>query len=284
MWFLAAHALTSNVINLEMVFEHRNYFALLGVLLVVAEGVRRLPMRDGPGLKVLAVAVALLVLGGLTTLRAATWGNPVLMAVDLAAKNPDSPRASNDLATVYADLSGGDPDSRYFRLAMQEFERASRLPTSSPLPEQGLILLSATTGQPVDDAWWSNLIAKVESQPIGPEQAMAVTGLMQQFNKGVPMDAARLGQAYQALLARTTWPGFMYAQFGDFVLNHLDDPALADRMFLTAVTRDPGDTAFAERVLATLIEDGHSRQAALVAEAMLRQQASTGPTTRSDAP
>ena len=36
-WFLGAHLLTSSVLPLELVFEHRNYFALLGVLLAIAE-------------------------------------------------------------------------------------------------------------------------------------------------------------------------------------------------------------------------------------------------------
>src|SRR5699024_7915595 len=34
-WFFAAHFMTSNVIALELVFEHRNYFALFGVLLAL---------------------------------------------------------------------------------------------------------------------------------------------------------------------------------------------------------------------------------------------------------
>jgi hypothetical protein len=284
MWFLVAHALTSNVLNLEMVFEHRNYLAILGIVLALADVVRRLPAPDGPGLKAFVVVVALVALGGLTTLRAATWGDPVLMAIDLVAKNPDSPRASNDLATVYSDLSRGDPSSRYFPLALAEFRRASLMPNSSPLPEQGLILLSATTGQTVEAAWWDSLIEKVRTQPIGPEQAMAVTGLMTQHGLGVALDEQRLGEAYLALLGRTTWPGYMYAQFGDFALTHLGDPALADEMFVAAVTRDPEDTLFAATVLATLLEDGHTRQAALVAEAISRPNPASSPETATKAP
>jgi hypothetical protein len=267
-----------------MVFEHRNYFAIFGIVLVLADVVRILPAPDGPGLKTLVVVVALVVLGGLTTLRAATWGDPALMAIDLVAKNPGSPRASNDLATVYSDLSRGDPNSRYFLLAMAEFKRASLMPNSSPLPEQGLILLSATTGQKVEAAWWDSLIAKVKTQPIGPEQAMAVTGLMKQHSLGVTLDEQRLGQAYLALLGRATWPGYMYAQFGDFALNHLGDPALADKMFVTAVTRDPEDTLFAGRVLATLLEDGHTRQATLVAEAISRTNTVSEPKPSTKSP
>ena len=36
MWFFASHALSSNVVPLEQVFEHRNYFAVLGIVLAIA--------------------------------------------------------------------------------------------------------------------------------------------------------------------------------------------------------------------------------------------------------
>ena len=36
-WFLAAHALTASFLPLELVYEHRNYFAALGVLLAMGD-------------------------------------------------------------------------------------------------------------------------------------------------------------------------------------------------------------------------------------------------------
>ena len=100
------------------------------------------------------------------------------------------------------DRSGGEAGTPFYSLGEQEFERGSRLPNASPLPEQGLILMAATTGQPVKDEWWIRLINKVKTQPISPQQSMAVTGLFQQRYKGIELDDKRLSQAYQALLAR----------------------------------------------------------------------------------
>ena len=37
LWFFGAHALTSTIIPLELVYEHRNYFASLGLCLVLAD-------------------------------------------------------------------------------------------------------------------------------------------------------------------------------------------------------------------------------------------------------
>ncbi|MEO6102826.1 MAG: hypothetical protein ABIP44_04200, partial [Pseudoxanthomonas sp.] len=264
LWFFAAHLLTSNVFNLELVFEHRNYFALLGVLLAIADLVGRIPTPDGPKLKYFGVAVVIVGFGFLATLRSATWGDSLLLASDLVAKNPQSTRASNDLATLYVGMSGGDPNSAFFDFGRREFERGSQLPNSSPLPEQGLILMAATTGLPVKDEWWRRFIHKIQTRPISPEEAMAVSGLLRQRYEGIALDDQRLSQAGQALLARGNQPQQLYAQVGDHALTYLHDEALADRMFVGAIGRDPTDADYANRILATLVADGHQRQAKLV--------------------
>ncbi|MDI9238834.1 glycosyltransferase family 39 protein [Lysobacter sp. LF1] len=266
LWFFAGHALTSNVFNLELVFEHRNYFALLGVLLALAELVRLVPSPDGPTLKRTAVAAVVVGFGFLALLRASTWGNQLHLAMDLVAKNPASTRASSDLATLYIALSGSDPNSPFFDMGRQEFERGSRLPNASPLPEQGLILMAATTGQPVDPAWWDRIIHKVRTRPVGTQEIMAVAGLMQQRYRGIELDDRRLSELYGTLLDRAPMPASMYAQYGDFALKYLKDEALADRMFVAAIERNPKDDAYAQQVLGTLVEDGHVRQAKAVME------------------
>jgi Flp pilus assembly protein TadD len=53
----------------------------------------------------------------------------------------------------------------------------------------------------------------------------------------------------------------MFAQYGDFALEYLKDEDLADRMFVAAIERDPKDSAYARKILATLVMDGHTRQA-----------------------
>lgn len=265
-WFFCAHLLTSNVFNLELVFEHRNYFALLGVLLVLADLVRRIPMQDGPALKRFAVGIVLVAFGFLCVLRAATWGEPLHLASDLVAKNPQSARASSDLATLYVGMSGSNPNSPFFDFGRREFERGSLLPNASPLPEQGLILMAATTHLPVKDEWWNRLIHKIETQPISPQQTAAVTGLLGQRYAGVVMDDRRLSQACQTLLARPGQPAHLYAQFGDYALNYLHDDTLADRMFVIAIERSHSDKEYADRLLKNLVMDGHQRQAKLVYE------------------
>lgn len=265
-WFFCAHLLTSNVFNLELAFEHRNYFALLGILLTLGDLVSRIPMRDGPALKYVAIGAITLGFGALATLRSASWGNELHLAMELAARNPDSPRASSDLGTLYAGMADGNIKSPFHGLSEAEFERGSLLPNSSPLPEQALILVAAANGQPVKEEWWDRFIHKIETRPIGPQETMAVTGMMKQRYAGIAVDDKRLSEAYSALLARKRMPAHFYAQYGDFALTYLKDEDLADRMFLAAVERSRNDSEYVSRIVSALAADGRIRQMTVVLE------------------
>lgn len=261
LWFFCAHALTSNVIPLELVFEHRNYFALLGFLLAATELVRIIPTRDGPAIKRFAVVTVACFAIFLTLLRSAAWGDPFHLASQLVAINPGSPRASSDLAMLYVGMAHGDPDSPFYSFGMREFERGSKLPGSSPLPEQGLILMAASTGQPVKDEWWNSMQEKVSTQPIGPQEIMAVTGLLGQRYKGIELDDRRLSEVYGTLLSRREMPAQLYAQYGDHLLNYLKDQDSADKAFARVVELSREDPGYISQVAASLVSEGHVRQA-----------------------
>ncbi|HEY0504963.1 MAG TPA: hypothetical protein VGD42_15890, partial [Lysobacter sp.] len=265
-WFFASHLITSNVFPLELAFEHRNYFALLGVLLALVDPIRRIPMADSPALKYVAIGAIAVGFGGLAMLRSAVWGDQLHLAMELVARNADSPRASSDLGTIYAGMAGTSGDSPFTAMAEAEFERGSRLPKASPLPEQALILVAASQGRPVKDEWWDRFIEKVRTRPIGAQEQMAVAGLLNQRYRGIELDDRRLAQALEALSARTAMPAQMYAQYGDYALTYLHDEALADEMFVRAINRAPKDAAYAAQIFSTLTADGHSRQAKAVFE------------------
>lgn len=237
-WFFAAHAITSNVIALELVFEHRNYFALLGVLLVLAEGVRRIPVRDGPAIKMAGVGAAIALIGLLGLLRAATWGNGLLLATEHAQMNLDSTRAAQDLVIQYNAMAAGDVESPFFSFAVAELQRASQLPGASILAEQSLILLHAENDLPVDDVWWQGMIRRLQDKPVAHESVAAVFRLLNRRMDGVAMDDERLGQALLLLLERKQLPAQSYAGVAIHALKYRDDPALASRLFEQALELD----------------------------------------------
>jgi hypothetical protein len=265
LWFFGSHLITSNVAPLELVFEHRNYFSVLAVLLIVYDLVRNLPTADP---KFVRAGVAAVVIGFafLTLIRTATWGDPLLLASDLVAKNPWSQRASSDLGEQYMILADRSPDSPFYQFAEAEFERGSRLPGASPLPEQALILLAATAGLEPKQEWWSRIEHKLSTQTIGPQESSAVMGLLKQRYNGLELDDAMLARSLRLLFSRQQMPAAAHAQYGDYALNYLHDEALATRQFVDAVSVPPLDPDYATQILSVLISENHPEQASAVAK------------------
>ncbi|MBX3725709.1 MAG: hypothetical protein KF823_07295 [Xanthomonadales bacterium] len=267
-WFFACHALTSNWVNLELVFEHRNYLSLLGVLLAAADLLRRLPWGK---LRPVLVGVALAALAAATLLRTATWGDPTLLALDLAERNPTSPRAATDLAEQYMHASGYDPEHRAYGLARAEFQRAADLPGASPLPEQGLILLATAAGQPVDPAWWAAIEDKLAHRRVGPQEVVAVTGLLQRHQEGLTLDAEALYRVLALLLVRRPdLPAHMAMALADLAMKDLDDPERTRAALREVARRSAGDPAYVRQVAGVLAADGHAEEAAWLLQAAER--------------
>jgi hypothetical protein len=263
-WFFAGHLLTSNAIDLELVFEHRNYFALLGVLLVIAELVRLIPVRDGPAIKHVGVAAVVVFMIGLCAIRSATWGNGFLLFNELVDVNPQSARARTGLAIALVERANGDADSPLYSLAEQQFEAAAALPSASTLPEQGLILMALAYGQPVKENWWYGLISKLKTKPLSADVVSSVDDLIQRRKRGVAVDDEKLKEACLALAGRNGVPAFMYAQFGDYGLTYLRDADFSNLMFVRAVEQGRSDPEFVARMISTLLEEGHQEQASVV--------------------
>lgn len=255
-WFFAAHLLTSSPINLELVFEHRNYFALLGVVLCVASLVMAFWRRlDSRVLVVLAMAVVF-GLGMLTWLRSATWGNGLLLATELQQQNPRSPRAASDLAEKYMLMSGMNPESPFYDFARNEFLRGAALPYASPLPESGLLLMAAASGQSGSAPIWASLQAKMQSNPTGAQENAALESLLSQYMDGLPIDAQQLDSALDTFFSRKSPAPAAWASYGDFLLRSGLDDARAVECYIRAYKASGADATYLERVLSSLAANG----------------------------
>jgi hypothetical protein len=144
--FFGCQSLTATILPLELIYEHRNYFASFGLLLalvpILAAGARRVYGRAGAasaadvrngspsdartptdGAVERGLPLALpryLLLGALmllwivqTAITAYAWGDKLRLAEALAARAPDSPRAEYELGRTYLIRSHYDPNSVY---------------------------------------------------------------------------------------------------------------------------------------------------------------------------
>ena len=265
LWFFFAHLLTSNIAHVELVFEHRNYFAIFGALLAVGGLLQRLPAAEIPRIRTVGMLAIVCGLMVLTLIRSATWGDPMTLAKYLSDRNPGSTRASTDLGEQYMIRAGNDATSRFYAMAEQEFERGSRLPNSSPISEQGLVVMAAAAGMPAKAEWWDRIVSKLQTRAIGPQELSVITGLLDKRREGLLLDDARFADAYLVLLNRMEVPGFQYYAFAEHAVVYLKDETLADTLFKRAVERSAGQPEFVVAMIEAQARDGHPRQAKAMA-------------------
>lgn len=227
-WFLAAHAMTATVIPLELVFEHRNYFASAGLLLALFDMI--FPVnKAAPMARVGHASVAVLILLAVFSLniKARTWGNPVLFAVTEAARSPQSPRATYELGRTYALLSGFRADSPNLERAISALEAAAAVPRASAMPESTLIIASSKAGIPIKPEWWNGLIGKLISRTPNAEDIGAIMALTNCRREGhCAEDDEQLTRMYRTALAQRRAPEILYG-FAIHAHNAMGDTELA---------------------------------------------------------
>jgi protein O-mannosyl-transferase len=243
--FLGCQLPTGTILPLELIYEHRNYFASFGLLLAIVP-LLALPRTSLMPLPRYALLVGLMLCWTtLTVFTAYAWGNPLRLAEDLAARAPQSPRAQYELGRTYIIYSHYDPASPFTRLAYAPLEKAAALPNSSILPEQALIFMTTRMHLPAKDAWWDSLIAKLKTHKPGVQDESSLGALVQcTHNHLCDLPRERMMEAFMAALTHPDPSARLLATYGDYAWNTLDDHALGLRMTREAVKTSPGEPAY----------------------------------------
>ncbi|AIF47261.1 hypothetical protein [Dyella japonica] len=274
--FLAAQLLTGTIVPLELVYEHRNYFASFGLLLAVAP-LLAAPLRRPRGSTTGAAPsprhhllyIGKLVLAGLlvywTALTAATavaWGEPLELARELAQRAPDSPRAQYELGRAYIIYSGYNPSSPYIQPAYAALEKAAAIPESSILPQQALIFMNSRMGLPLKDSWWVGMIEKLKSRRPGVQDESSLAALAQCQSDGrCDLPTQRMIEAFNAALSHPRPTARLLATYSNYAWNMLHDRQLALRLMNQAVETAPKESAYRITQIRMLVALGYVREA-----------------------
>lgn len=264
-WYLSAHLVTGTVLPLEMIFEHRNYFASLGLLLVV---IPPLVPRDRYVTSALDAARAL-ALGGLllwwagsTALLSNTWSHPLRLAEAMAAWKPDSPRSRYEFGRNLVVASGYREDSPLLPLAEQVLWEASALPRSTSSAESGLLILAARTGREPPDEAWHRMETKLKLREPSMQDIGALRALVRcQLGGQCTFPDDRLDAMFSAALGHTRQPAVLMAVWADLWMKR-GEPARALPLYRGAFEREPEGLAYlagAARAAALLGDEALAR-------------------------
>jgi protein O-mannosyl-transferase len=242
LWFLAAHLLTGTIIPLELAFEHRNYFASLGLYLALVSIIGH---RWNSGYRVarMTACVALIALFATVTLiRSMDWGNPLMFSRSEAEKNPNSPRTQYELGRTYVIYSRYQPDSQFVPLAYTVLNTAATMQGANALPDQALLVLSSNLHRAPPEGVWPRLQQKLEDQPLSTENISAMYSLNRcVLSERCDFPPAQMVACFLAALHHTPKNIAVLTMYADFASNILRDMELAIRLTQETVDQSPGD-------------------------------------------
>ncbi len=266
--FLAGQLLTATILPLELVYEHRNYFASFGLLLAVVPALTAMTTPSAARARFRSLRRALLAVllawwGVQTTATAYAWGDNLRLAQMLAERAPASPRAQYELGRTYIIYSRNDPTSPYTRLAYAPLERAAALPGSSILPQQALIFMNARMNLPLQDQWWDSMIAKLRSRPTGVQDDSSLSVLAHCARDGqCDLPQERMLAAFDAAMTHPDPSPRLLATYAEYAWSVVGDRSQGQRLMEQTVNADPKEPAYRITLIRMLIALGHRDEAA----------------------
>lgn len=280
--YLIGHAMESSLWPLEMVFEHRNYFPSVGLMVLLAWGLVTGLGRLGSLPRVAVPLAGCLLLGGFLFIRTSTWSEELRLAQVNMVNHPESVRARHAVANILLE--------RYLHPAghgLEGEERAAYLLEARNLYAHNAALGSGDLGSLVmlhqlDSAyfheysdprqWLQPIRAAIDARPLQVSDHIALRTLMNCL--GEARCRADDGAADELIgLLRARYPGS--SRMADLEYRYLQARAApaAERVAMLEATlvRHPGaiglryrrmEEAAAEGDLATVYEQMRAVMAA----------------------
>ena len=125
LWFFAGQLMESTILPLELVFEHRNYLPIFGLIFGIVGTAYPAAMKHGNAISAKALLMVCIILLTLcTAMRAADWQTELTFATSEARHHPHSARASAELQWAYMNYVVRTHDTRLIPLVLDAAEKS----------------------------------------------------------------------------------------------------------------------------------------------------------------
>jgi len=254
LWFFAAHLLTATIIPLELAFEHRNYFASIGLYLALFSFVLPRTAAKLPILRNGLCIVLILFFAVVTWIRALNWANPLLFALNEAQVNPHSPRAAYELGNIYMVLCQEPGNAQLIPVAFESLQHAADMPGANMLPDQALLLLSTYLHRDPPEGTWARMQHKLATQPLSVAVIDALYKLSSCATSGrCAFPTEKMVNTFHAALQHEPPDTRVLSIFASYAFNVMHDSTLALDLARDAVKAQPGDLQMRYSLLQLLV-------------------------------
>jgi len=268
--FFFGHFITSNVIALELVFEHRNHFPLIGAVLAVGDLLMLVWQRFGLGKRAasLVLCAGMLLLGSATLSHAYTWGDPVRHAEKLVELSPGSTRAWTQLGGAHFDLYNKTKDDAHLVKAIEANEAGLQHVAASSLASN-LVIYKTLLGT-VTDADWQRFFAVLRGVPRSWQDKFVVWTMMNNVDRGFAIDAKKVVEAIQILTDKMPLSSSEYLRVAVFVFKHGQQGEALPYFIHFAESASPADPNL-QRIMGELENAGLPEWSELMGDAQARK-------------
>jgi len=224
--FFAGHFITSNVVNLELAFEHRNHLPLIGILLGCVDlGVMVLSGRGrfrANWLLPLTVGVLVGLLATLTVTRAHMWGDPMRLASGTLKLAPQSERAWLMFGAANVDRSGFVASSPWLDSAITVNGLGVRV-TGSAVMQSNVVVYKTIRGDVTPDDWQA-LQLRVAVAPVNVQNRGISNILLNNVDLGLALDHDAVAAVLKTMARRVEFDRDENLRIATFVYNETSQP------------------------------------------------------------
>lgn len=214
-WFFVSHMIESTVIPLELVFEHRNYLALVGILLIPSYYFVVFHSSAKKYTKILItllIATLILFISFLTFVRCVNWSSASLFLREAYLDHPTSTRLHIDMANGYATQND-------YSAAIKELDKAEQLqPYNIGILLNKILIRCQDHGVP--EALYKEIENKIKSAPLSPYPMLALDQIVDKKFHGL-CPAVKLDEIETMIKNALINPNLQYKPLYRAMLYHL---------------------------------------------------------------
>lgn len=277
-WFLIAHLLESTFLPLELVHEHRNHLALLGLLLAAAAGLQAWSRgRLKPATMAIVALLLILLCAGLTALRAHQFGDDLRRVFAQVQHHPDSPRSRYEAGMMVAGLpAAADPGSMAYKTARHHLDRATALDAHHKIALLEILALDCRAGLGVNQPALQELTYRLRATQFAPADRNILYQAKESAIAGSRcLNGEQMTALFRAGLANPQVTPFVQAMLHSWLADYLwlgeRDLAGAKAALARSLALNPGQASNRLK-WAQLLWIGGERQVALQSLLALRSE------------
>lgn len=272
--FFAAHFIASNVVGLELAYEHRNHFALIGAVLALGSVLGNIGSRwlRHPATQAGACVAVLIALGAATMLRAYDWRDALSQAKASVAAAPTSPRAWITLCDTLVEIGGGmTAGNPHLGDAIAACSSGADADASSLNNLALLMVLKSVSGK-ITPQDWQRFQQRLGSARMSWDNIRAPLILTHYAGLGVKLDKEQLLLALATLDRRAELRPSTLLLIGDAIRDTLGDPDQAMPYYFKIVDAIGPEDPFVRQLGAELRAKGRQDLANTLEQAALPQR------------